>query len=569
MWNRIRRRRSQAAIAYRGGSTRPERRASCQLALDVLESRQLLTASLQAISPVTVPALQGDTVPLLANSGATDPQTFTVTSSNPDIGASVAQGPFWTLGVSYSDPSNASDNFTGSLTFQLFQTLAPNTVNMITQFTNDGFYVNSGEYFPRIVSNFDSPSTTVIQGGSTSIDGAGSSGQPNTPFANENVQQLALTGVDQLAMANAGGTDTNGTQFFINTGPADALGYNYTVFGQLVAGQATLAKMAQIPVEANPITSEVSEPVNPLEIKSAALSSTSPDGVVILDTTQAKPGETATITVRATDPADGTTTSQSFNVEVGPYIGPTNSSAIGDVNFKPYANSVAAPAYDNVANQIQLSGQSTYPDASESEPLSYDLISQPSHGTVSNFNGSTGTLTYTPDPGYLGADSFQYVVAATGPNTSAAPAISNPATVTLSVSTAPPVVSVQNVAVATNKRHMVSQINVTFSGQVNAAEADEAQIYHLAFPNKKGSYTARNAVVVKLRSADYSAATDSVTLTPKKPFALKAQALQLEIDGASPSGLQDSVGQYIAGANNGQAGSDAVVSISRNVVEIE
>ena len=58
-------------------------------------------------------------------------------------------------------------SFTGSLTFQLFQNLTPNTVNMIEQFTNDGFYVNSGDYFPRIVTDFDSPLTTVIQGGAT------------------------------------------------------------------------------------------------------------------------------------------------------------------------------------------------------------------------------------------------------------------------------------------------------------------------------------------------------------------------------------------------------------------
>ncbi|HKI20425.1 MAG TPA: peptidylprolyl isomerase [Isosphaeraceae bacterium] len=567
MGNRNRGRRLQIAMPYRGESTRPVRRVSCQPSLDVLENRQLLTASLQAIPAVTVPALQGYTVPLLANSGTA--QNFTVTSSNRDVSASVAQGPFWTLGVSYTDSTAPSQSFTGSLTFQLFQTLTPNTVKMITQFTNDGFYVNSGYYFPRIVSNFDSPTTTVIQGGSTSSDGAGSGGQPNTPFANENVQQLALTGVDQLALANAGGTDTNNTQFFINTGPADALGYNYTVFGQLVSGQSTLARMAQIPVQANPVTGELSQPVNPLKITSASLSSTNPDGVVILDTTQAKPGETATITVRATDPADGTTTSQSFNVLVGPYIGPATSSTVGSVNFKPYANPVAAAAFDNVATQVQLSGLSTYPDTSVSAPVTYDLISQPSHGTVSNFDGVTGTLTYTPDPGYLGTDSFQYLATATGPNTSAAPAISNPATVTLAVSTAPPVVSVQNVALATNKKHMVSQIDVTFSGQVNATEAGGTQIYDLAYPNKKGSYTARNAVGVKLRSAVYNTATDTVTLTPRKPFALKAQALQLVIDGTSPSGLQDMVGRYLAGANNGQAGTDAVVSISKNGVIVQ
>ncbi len=58
-------------------------------------------------------------------------------------------------------------------------------------------------------------------------------------------------------------------------------------------------------------------------------------------------------------------------------------------------------------HQVQLSGQNTYPDTSVKVPLTYSLVSQPSHGTVSNFNASTGTFTYTPDPGYMGTDTFQ------------------------------------------------------------------------------------------------------------------------------------------------------------------
>jgi cyclophilin family peptidyl-prolyl cis-trans isomerase len=528
-----------------------------------------MTASLQAIPAVTVPALQGYTVPLEAAAGATDAQTFTVTSSNPDITASVAQGPFWNVGVSYTDPTNSANNFTGTLSFQLFQNLTPNTVNMIEQFTNDGFYVKSGDFFPRIVSNFDSPNTTVIQGGATNDNGTGSSGQPNTPFGNENVQQLALTGVDQLALANAGGTHTNDTQFFINTGPANALGYNYTVFGQLVAGQTTLAKMANLPVQPNAATGENSQPDNPLTITSAAMSSTSPNGVVILDTTQARQGETATITVTATDPTDGSTTSQSFNVSVGAYSGPTTATSVGNVNFKPFASPVSTTAYENAPTQIQLAGQSAYPDATAQASLKYTLTTQPAHGSISNFNPSTGTFTYTPQSGYLGSDSVQYSVTASGPNTAAAPATSNPATVNIIVATDPPVVTVQNVGLTTNKRHMTTQVDVTFSGPVNATQAADTHLYQLTYPDKTGSYTSRKAVTVKLRSASYDAATDTVTLQPRQPFALKARPLQLLIDGTSPSGLQDIVGQYLDGANNGQAGSNAVVSIAKSGVTIE
>jgi cyclophilin family peptidyl-prolyl cis-trans isomerase len=529
-----------------------------------------MTASLQPITNVSVPALQGSTVPLLANTGATDPQTYTVTSSNPDVTASIAQGPFWNLGVSYTNSTAPNQSFTGSLTFQLFQNLTPNTVSMIEQFTNDGYYVNTGKYFPRIVSDFDSPLTTVIQGGASNDEGTGSSGQPNTPFENENLQELALTGTDQLALANSGGTDSNGTQFFINTGPADALGYNYTVFGQLVAGQNTVNQIAtQVTVQMNPATGEDSEPADPLTITSASLASTSPDGVVILNTTAATPGETATITVTATDPSDDTTATQSFNVVVGDYVGPTTSSTIGNVNFAPDTSPVSLTAYENLSANGQLSGQNTYPDPTAKVPLTYALASDPSHGAITNFNASTGTFTYTPDPGYIGPDDFTYNVSAYGPDSSAAPGVSRTTAVNINVASTPPVVNVQSASLGTNKRGMVTQLDVTFSGQVNATQADKTKIYRIGYPNRAGVLAARASGSVRVRSAKYDTATDSVTLTLGKPLALKARALDLVIDGTSPSGLEDVVGRFIDGADNGQPGSNAVVSISKNGLRIE
>ena len=104
MWVRIRVDRSQVKRHTEGTTRRPGRRSSQRPHLEVLEDRQLLTATLQPISNLTVPAQQGYTQPLLAARGPPTPQTFTVTSSNPDIAASIEQGPFWTLGVSYTDP---------------------------------------------------------------------------------------------------------------------------------------------------------------------------------------------------------------------------------------------------------------------------------------------------------------------------------------------------------------------------------------------------------------------------------------------------------------------------------
>lgn len=414
-----------------GGNTKnAPRRTSQQPRCEVLEDRQLLAATLQAIPNLSVPAQQGFTQPLFAASGATNPQTFTVTSSNPDIAASIIQGQFWTLGINYTDPAPPPNgSFTGSLTFELFSNLTPNTVKMIDQFTNDSYYVNTGKFFPRIVTNFGQTGFYVVQGGAATQNGSGSSGQPGTPFANENLQQLPLSGINQIAMANSGGTDSNDTQFFINTGSLNStLGYNYTVFGQMVTGTTTLGQMTQIPVMNNTSTGEHSQPVNPLTITSATLSDTNPNGVLLLDTTQAKQGERSTITVAAVDPADHSTVTQSFVVTVGAYAGPTNPT----INFRPFANPTVGTVPQDSSGEVKLNGQSGYP-GSPASTLSYALIGQPTHGTISNFNASTGTFTYTPTVGFLGSDSLNYQVTATGPKTTPATTVSNPGLVTIQV----------------------------------------------------------------------------------------------------------------------------------------
>jgi hypothetical protein len=54
---------------------------------------------------------------------------------------------------------------------------------------------------------------------------------------------------------------------------------------------------------------------------------------------------------------------------------------------------------------------------------------------------------------------------------------------------------------------------------------------------KKRSFDAKNAKVIKLKSAAYNAANNTVTLTPKKAFGLTKQ-VQLRINGQPPSGFE-------------------------------
>lgn len=450
MWDRIRIGRSQAGRLAEGSGVRTGRRSSRRPVMESLEDRRLLSASLAAIPNQSVPAQQGLTIPL-DGSGTTDAQTFTATSSNPDISASVVSGPFWTVNVQYTDPSNSANNFSGPLVFQLFNnagstTLTPNTVNHIAQFTNDNYYTQTGKYITRVATGFPGSSDYVIQGGAPNPNGTGSSGQPNTPFANENLQPLAFTGSDQLAMANSGGTNSNDTQFFITTGqPNSELGYNYTIFGQMVpnptstgqpSDQTTLGLLTKIPVKTNPnLGNENSLPVNNPIFTSVTLSNSNPSGTLLIDTSHAKAGETANITVTATDPTNGTQVTQTFTVTVGAYAGPTDPA----VNFAPFANPTAVTTSQGQSTAVTLNGASGYPDTAKPSTLTYALLTQPKNGTVSDFNPNNGTFTYTPNAGFQGNDTFLYQVKATGPQSTPTITTSNPGTVTITVGPAKPV----------------------------------------------------------------------------------------------------------------------------------
>jgi hypothetical protein len=126
----------------------------------------------------------------------------------------------------------------------------------------------------------------------------------------------------------------------------------------------------------------------------------------------------------------------------------------------------------------------------------------------------------------------------------------------------PPLVTLSSVSV-TFKKHVVTQIIVTLSGAVNNAEAQSVGVYRLATPGKKGSFTAKNAGVIKLRRAVYNPVNNTVVLTPRKTFGL-TKPVQLTIEGTGPAGLQDSFGRLIDGDHNGQPGGNAVAVLRRN-----
>jgi hypothetical protein len=129
--------------------------------------------------------------------------------------------------------------------------------------------------------------------------------------------------------------------------------------------------------------------------------------------------------------------------------------------------------------------------------------------------------------------------------------------------TTPALVTLSTVQAAKNKRHQVTQITLQFSGAVNATEADSVAIYRLVMAGKKGSFTAKNARLIRLHSAVYDPSTNTVTLTVRKAFA-RSKAVQLTINGMPGIGLQDSVGRLIDGNHDGQAGGNAVAVLTKS-----
>jgi hypothetical protein len=116
-----------------------------------------------------------------------------------------------------------------------------------------------------------------------------------------------------------------------------------------------------------------------------------------------------------------------------------------------------------------------------------------------------------------------------------------------------------------NKKHKLTEIDVIFSGAVNSIEADSIKTYRLATPGKKNSYTAKNAGIIKLRKALYTASNNTVVLTPKKPFTL-TKPVQVLVYSNGPNALRDSDGRNIDGDHNGTIGGNAIAIIAKSAI---
>jgi peptidyl-prolyl cis-trans isomerase A (cyclophilin A) len=152
----------------------------------------------------------------------------------------------------------------GTLTIELYQDKAPNSVENFLQYAKDGFY--NGTIFHRVMDGF------MIQGGGFE---PGMKEKPTrAPIPNEAKNGLKNE-VGTLAMARRPDPHSATAQFFINlanNGPLDfpgSDGWGYAVFGKVVQGMEVVQKIAKVPTGMSGMHQNV--PTTPILIESVKL----------------------------------------------------------------------------------------------------------------------------------------------------------------------------------------------------------------------------------------------------------------------------------------------------------
>ena len=148
----------------------------------------------------------------------------------------------------------------GEMTIAFWPDVAPKTVENFKKLANEKFY--DGTAFHRIIKGF------MIQGGCPNTKkgarGMPGTGDPGYKIKAEFNAKAHVRGV--ISMARSASPDSAGCQFFICHGDASFLNKQYTAFGQLVAGDDVLEKIATVATTSG--GGEQSTPVERVEVES-------------------------------------------------------------------------------------------------------------------------------------------------------------------------------------------------------------------------------------------------------------------------------------------------------------
>ena len=126
----------------------------------------------------------------------------------------------------------------GEVVLLLFPKQAPRAVENFLGLVGKGYY--DGTIFHRVIPAF------MIQGGDPTGTGRGGSSIWGKPFPDEFSPDQRFDRVGLLARANSG-TNTNGSQFFINLAKTPWLNNHHTIFGEVIKGLEVVQAIEQSP----------------------------------------------------------------------------------------------------------------------------------------------------------------------------------------------------------------------------------------------------------------------------------------------------------------------------------
>ena len=127
----------------------------------------------------------------------------------------------------------------GTIEIRLLDDESPTFVNNFVNLARDGFY--DGLVFHRVIDNF------VAQGGDPTGTG---SGGPGYQIPDEVDNTIPFDSRGQLSFANAG-NNTTGSQFFVTLSPTNLNTNQFSVFGNVTAGDDVLAELVRTQVGNN------------------------------------------------------------------------------------------------------------------------------------------------------------------------------------------------------------------------------------------------------------------------------------------------------------------------------
>ncbi len=426
-----------------------------------LEQRSMLTITsmtvdgVQSDNSIQEPAGKDLMVPIDATDDSGDAISYAITSSNPDVTVTPVTGDTY-LTLNVNGTSSTGTAYSGTLTFKLFDSLAPNTVSTIETQITAGLWNNTT--FARILNSLSS--LMIAQGNFTSTGGNNGDGNQ---YDDEINSQLTFDNQGVIAWANAG-PNTNDLEYFVTgvdepgtTTPLtqsdlsanqQSLDYRYTIFGQLVDGLSTFNTMMNSTLVPNPNDVEggveqTSLPSPLINVTSASIVTNTQDTVLEVSAPTSAAGETSTISIVGTE-ANGATAEQAFTVNVvgntiidPPFLGTISSTGI-------------VSATENTPLTITL--PTTNPDGAT---LEYQIVdpttgAAPANVTIGAINPTTGQVTLTPAAGFTGSISLLAEVA--GTNSANTSPDTEPFTLTVNAAVTPnPPTDLIATALATNE----------------------------------------------------------------------------------------------------------------------